>query len=123
MILNQENVYYEIINDPSVEVVDVTFADKSLAVISYRNIDEVTMDTGLINPVISEYLTAQARLHLYAFLERLGDRVLYCDTDSIIYVSRPGDEEIKTGPYLGEMGNELESYGPGSHIVEFICGK
>lgn len=37
------------------------------------------------NVVLACFTTAHARLHLYDTLEKLGKRVLYFDTDSIIY--------------------------------------
>ncbi|KAJ8914412.1 hypothetical protein NQ315_017506 [Exocentrus adspersus] len=68
------------------------------------------------------YVTTQARLKLYSSLEKLGDRVLYYDTDSVIYVSREGERDVPTGSCLGEMTDELEGYGAGSHIKEFVSG-
>jgi hypothetical protein len=41
--------------------------------------------------VIAAYTRAQARLKLYSYLEQLGPRVLYADTDSVVYTSRPGE--------------------------------
>ena len=53
--------------------------------------------------------TAQARLKLTSMLRRIGkERALYCDTDSCIYVQRPGDEEIETGEALGQWSSELD---------------
>ncbi|XP_057658493.1 uncharacterized protein LOC130895287 [Diorhabda carinulata] len=54
---------------------------------------------------------------------KLGDRVMYHDTDSAIYVSRPGDTyEVPIGSYLGEMTDELAEYGEGSYITDFVSG-
>jgi hypothetical protein len=52
-------------------------------------------------------------------MEKLDRRVLYYDTDSIIYESRPGDEEPPTGSFLGELTHELK---PDDYIVEFFSG-
>ena len=74
---------------------------------------------------IAAYTTAQARLKLYSFLERLGERVLYYDTDSIIYLSREGsaEYELPLGDYLGDLTDELaKDYGAGSYITEFASG-
>ena len=50
-------------------------------------------------------------------LRQLDDRVLYFDTDSVIYTSKPGDWEPEPGNILGDWDNQLE---PGeSHIVSF----
>ena len=41
---------------------------------------------------------------------------MYYDTDSIIYVSKPGEYDIKLGDYLGEWSSELDE---GEYIEEF----
>ena len=41
-------------------------------------------------------------------MEKLGDLVLYYDTDSVIYIWKPGQIEIELGDYLGDMTNELD---------------
>ena len=50
------------------------------------------------------------------------DRLLYFDTDSIIFVKKPGDKVIPTGVFLGDLTNEIESYGKGAKIVKFVSG-
>ena len=62
------------------------------------------------------------RLKLYEILEKLGNRVLYYDTDSCVFISREGEYEPSLGPYLGELTSELESYGPEAYIYKFISG-
>ena len=37
------------------------------------------------NVIVAAFVTAQARLKLYEILEKLNERVLYFDTNSIIY--------------------------------------
>ena len=55
------------------------------------------------------------RLNLYELLDTLQDRVLYCDTDLIIYVSKLGEPELPLGPDLGQLTDELK----GEHITTF----
>jgi len=52
------------------------------------------------NEVIGAYVTIGARIHLFRYLDRLGERAIYCDTDSVIYI-QPRDEPglIETGTY------------------------
>jgi hypothetical protein len=52
-------------------------------------------------------------------LEKLDRRVLYYDTDSVIYVSRPVSYDPPLGDYLGELTDEQDA---GEHIVEFVSG-
>ena len=55
------------------------------------------------NIFIAIFTTAHARLKLYSALERLQERVLYYDTDSVIYKWRPGQSEIPLGVFFGRM--------------------
>ena len=48
----------------------------------------------------------------------LQGRVLYYDTDSIIFVSKTNDPEPPIGPYLGELTDELG----GDYITTFVSG-
>ena len=51
------------------------------------------------NVFIAAFTTCWARLILYSLLEVLDRRVLYFDTDSVIFVSRPGDNNPKAGHF------------------------
>ena len=66
---------------------------------------------------IGGFTTSQARTHLYGYLRRLDGevsrhnvheaRVLYFDTDSVVYRSAHGQEELPLGTLLGELTSEL----------------
>ena len=71
------------------------------------------------NTFVAAFTTCWARLHLYEALERLGKRVLYFDTDSVLYVSRTGEPDEMTGTHLGEFTNELDDQ---QFIREFCSG-
>ncbi|KAL4219797.1 hypothetical protein ACF0H5_020209 [Mactra antiquata] len=71
------------------------------------------------NIFLATFTTCWARLKLHSVLDSLGDRVLYYDTDSVIFVSRPGQLDPPLGDYLGELTNELK---PDDYIVEFVSG-
>lgn len=59
------------------------------------------------------------RLQLWEQLNIVGDRALYCDTDSIIYVYDPDLENIETGDMVGdwEVEDICTSHG---YITEFV---
>ncbi|XP_055784097.1 uncharacterized protein LOC129858886 [Salvelinus fontinalis] len=66
------------------------------------------------------FTTAYARLELYTLMEQLQRRVLYHDTDSVVYVSKPGDWNPPLSNYLGGLTSELAE---GDHITEWSsCG-
>jgi hypothetical protein len=54
----------------------------------YQCKEEFVEESGRTNVVIAANTTAQARLKLYSYLEQLGPRTLYADTDSVVYTSR-----------------------------------
>ena len=72
-----------------------------------------------LNIFIACFTTCHARLKLYEQLSKLKERVLYFDTDSVIFKSSPGDEPLQLGKYLGDFKNELNE---GDTIIEFASG-
>ena len=67
------------------------------------------------NIYLATFTTCSARLKLYDVFERLPDRrLLYYDTDSVLYVSRPGQYDPPLGDYLGELTDEVDAK---DHIV------
>ena len=79
----------------------------------------------MLNGMMKAYIylasvtTCWARLKLYSILEQVNRNVLYYDTDSMIYLSKPGEYDPPLGDYLGEIINELKT---GEYIVEFVSG-
>jgi len=77
------------------------------------------------NPVIAAYTTAHARLKLYSYIEKLNDRVMYFDTDSVVYttdLSKRWLYEVPVGNSLGEMTDEMREFGEGAVLEEFVSG-
>ena len=62
----------------------------------------------------------QTRIHLNAYLDKLQERAIYTDTDSVIYIQDDAEPPlIVCGDKLGSMTNELQ---PGEFIEEFVSG-
>jgi len=106
------------------EITNILPVNDEVIYVSWRLSEETVAPSAQTNPVIAAWTTAQARLILYKYLEKLGSRVLYCDTDSCIYVNRgeQSEYEPRTGNFLCDMTDELESYGRGSFIESFVSG-
>ena len=68
--------------------------------------------------LLAAYTTAQARLKLYTLLEHLQERVLYFDTNSVVYVH----DETRWNPELGDYLGELKEETKGVAITHFISG-
>ena len=68
-------------------------------------------------------MTAHARIELYNLLEKLGERCLYFDTDSVIFTHKAEEWKPETGYYLGQLTDEvITPKEPNNYITEFISG-
>ena len=75
---------YSKLTCPVVEVSHLRFCtDDVLEIIYTRHTEDVT-PSNKVNIFIASFTTCWARLKLYSYLDILGERVLYYDTDSVI---------------------------------------
>jgi hypothetical protein len=93
-----------------------SFVSDTVAIVQWAYAYGKGTQTRDINVFLGAFTTAHARLELYDLMDRLGDRLLYCDTDSVVFTSKEGEYEPPLGPYLGDLTDEV---GDGDHIVEF----
>jgi len=68
------------------------------------------------NIFVACFTTCWARLRLYEVLDLFQGRVVYFDTDSVVFRGLPGQPDQSLGVYLGDFKDELPD---GDHIVEF----
>ena len=123
--------YMNLLIDDRIIVGHIQLVNDETVYVEYSFKHEFVSPSNRINVVLAAYTTAQARLKLYDLLERLDRRVLYYDTDSVIFVSKVsssknenfGDQSVsetfepQLGDFLGELTNELDT---GLHITEFV---
>ena len=110
---------YKFLATPDVEIPGLLFVGDHAVWISWQHSDERHAPTlKHANDVIASYVTTGARKHLYSYLDKLQDKALYCDTDSVVYIQLRGEPRlVETGDCLGDMTSELK---PGHHIREFV---
>jgi len=72
-----------------------------------------------LNIFVASFTTCWARDRLNKAIQLLGERVLYFDTDSVIYLEELGQPNPPLGDYLGEFTSELEA---DDYIEEFVSG-
>jgi hypothetical protein len=86
--------------------------------IQYKEVKECNMNFNKTNIALCGMITSQARLRLYKVIgdKRLSNRVIYCDTDSCIYLYDKNKYNNKTGDMLGEW--EAETDEP---IKKIVC--
>ncbi|KAJ8018953.1 hypothetical protein HOLleu_42763 [Holothuria leucospilota] len=126
----EDLVKTEIVDEPSrlydlmksydeTEVKDVRFINDEILEVHYKDKENFIYTNSRVNVVIAAFTTCHARLRLYDVIDRLNDRVLYFDTDSVVYISRPGEWDPPTGDYLGDLTNETSS--KGWKFYSFFC--
>ncbi|XP_051811557.1 uncharacterized protein LOC127536113 isoform X1 [Acanthochromis polyacanthus] len=103
------------------------FISDDVAIVQWRHADGRASRVSDVNVFIGAMTTAYARLMLYDLLDRLQERVLYCDTDSVIFTSGPGDWVPPLGPYLGDLTDEINDgdvcgLPEEDFITEFVSG-
>ncbi|CAH1104349.1 unnamed protein product [Psylliodes chrysocephalus] len=121
-IINNPAEFFGMMSNPSLYINTVLPVNDTTIIVNWEYREEASESLSTVNVVIAAFVTTLARLKLYSYLEKLEDRVLYYDTDSVIYVSRPGALDIPTGEFIGDMTDELEKEGSGSYITEFVSG-
>ena len=112
--------FFRYISDPSKKMKDFHIVADNMIQLTWEEREGMLKENYQTNVFIAAFTTCWGRLKLYSVLEMLDERVLYFDTDSVIFVSRPGDEDPQTGSFLGELTNELKI--PGDYITEFVSG-
>jgi len=111
-----------LLTSPEHEITDILSVNDDVIYVSWWLREKTITSSPLTNVVIATYTTALAWLKLYSYLELLDRWVLYYDIDSCIYVStdEPNEYEPHTENFLGDMTDELESYGRGSYIESYF---
>ena len=110
--------FFELLYATEVEVCNAHMVNENMVEGQYRNADEFTEQNNKVNVVIAAFTTAYARLKLYDLLDILQERVLYYDTDSVIYVHKSDKPNPPLGNYLGDLTDELN----GDYITSFVSG-
>ena len=110
---------FELLYSDEFEVCDARLVNDDMMEVQFRNMKEFAEQNNKVNVVIAAFTTAYARLKLYDLLDLLQERVLYYDTDSVIYVHKPDKLDPPLGNYLGDLTNELDD---NDYITSFISG-
>ncbi|XP_074604152.1 uncharacterized protein LOC141857561 [Brevipalpus obovatus] len=123
-LINDFSDYWNLLNDSMVQIQAECNPTEKTTLLQYRYVsDEDDEDFAVRNIAVAAFVTAYARVELYKLINRIESvregRVLYFDTDSVIFVERDTDPRIPTGDFLGELTDELSKYGAGAKCTKF----
>ncbi|XP_055999674.1 uncharacterized protein LOC130047925 [Ostrea edulis] len=122
--LTEEEELQQKIVDATLEIKGIELLENrdhpetDMMLINYQEKEEFLEDCPFGNVVLACFTTAYARLHLYETLEPLGERVLYFDTDSIIYQHDQTQFNPTIVNSLGGWTDELS----GDRIIKYMSG-
>lgn len=131
-IITSPSRLYELLDSPSKEVISIIDLDEDTLRVSWRYKNRFERTDENSNLVVAIFTTAYGRCELYKHMcavdERMdgppGSKLLYNDTDSVVYEyvtdpSLPNDgNPLKEGIFLGEMTDEYKD----AEILEFLSG-
>ena len=107
--------FYEILLDDKSANINFQFINDDMVQMTYNFKDQFVNNSKNTNVYIACFTTSHARLMLYNKLDYLKEKVLYFDTDSIIYAD-DGTKNIETGDMLGDMTDEISGKGISSFV-------
>ena len=107
--------FYEILLNDKLDKINFQFINDDMVQMTYNFKDQFVDNSKNTNVYIACFTTSHARLMLHDKLDYLNEKVLYFDTDSIIYAD-DGTKNIETGDMLGDMTDELSGKG----ITNFV---
>ncbi|KAK3917051.1 DNA polymerase [Frankliniella fusca] len=110
------------VSDDTIQIHSIIPISDDVIHISYTLVEACQESLPTNSVIHGAYTTMYGRLELYKHMELLQDRLCYGDTDSVVFVSRPGCPDPPLGPYLGQLSDELEAFGPNSFCYEFCSG-
>ena len=114
------HAFHRFLDTDTLDVRHVSVINDDMVEVHFQNKKEDIRVSPNLNIFVACFTTCHARLKLYDALERLGERVLYFDTDSVIYLEEtPTQFKPTLGSYLGDFASELED---DEYIQEFVSG-
>ena len=86
---SEPSKFFDLMTNPNKIVKNVDTCRENLLLVNWEDTEFNVEPHACSNVIVAAFVTAQARLKLYEPLEKLNERVLYFDTDSIIYHHKP----------------------------------
>ena len=115
-VITDEAEFYRSLSDPARKLADWHILNDDMVQLEWEYCEDFVPEDTTTNIFLATFTTAHARLRLYNVLDQLGERVIYYDTDSVVYVSRLGQFDPPLGDFLGQLTDELG----GHYITEFV---
>ena len=111
--------FHRFLDSDVLDIRHVSVINDDMVEAHYQHHKEDIRVSPNLNIFVACFTTCWARLKLYDTLQALGERVLYFDTDSVIYLEEtPTQFQPDLGPYLGDFTSEFKD--EDEYIQEFV---
>jgi len=108
-IVDSKKEFYVHLTCLGTEVTNIIFPNDGMAWVFWKYSEDNIVVGKNVNVAVAAYVTTQARLKLNKCLGKLEQSVLYCDTNSIIFIHKVDDDlRFKTWDYVGDLTDGLE---------------
>ncbi|KAK3919739.1 DNA polymerase [Frankliniella fusca] len=103
-----------LLTDPRKEVTGLLPLSKECIQVTWKPVEDSETYLPTSSILHAAFTTCFGRLQLYKYLDVVKERALFHDTDSVAYISRPGEPDLPIGTHLGDLTDQVEGdYGPG----------
>ena len=97
-IEDSEKEFFELLTCLGTEVTNLILPNDEVAWVSWKYCEDNVAVRKKVNVAVAAYMTTQGRIKLCEYLSKLGESVLYCDTDSVIFIQKDNyPEKSKEG--------------------------
>lgn len=125
-VITDTSTLHNLLFSPHIEVSDLYFPNDNTAWCTWSFREEVVTMTARASKNIclaaAAYTTSQARKILYRDLAAAGTDLLYCDTDSILWIENENTKyRPQMGSGVGQLADEIAPYGKDCYIAEWTC--
>ena len=98
-VITSPHQLFNLLDDPAYEISAVHIFNEDFMEVVTTMAEEEYERSVKTNVFFAAFTTSQARLKLYEALDTLKERVLYYDTDSVIYRWKLGQVDLPLGEF------------------------
>jgi hypothetical protein len=84
-VIADPNEWFELIANDLYIVERVDYSNNKYLQVHYKNQSAINEESTKTYIAIASFITAYGRLKFFEYLNKLGARILYCDTECIIF--------------------------------------
>ena len=122
-ICNEYHQYWDLANDPEKTIKGELMVNEDTLLVTWEYVNEELGSSTNTSLAVASFVTSYARIELMKVIDEveiIPGRLLYMDTDSIIFHYKNEDPKPKTDDYLGCLCDEIsKDYGENAVCTKF----